>query len=243
MMEIYHTLTWIFGALLLVAKVSPERSHQLIGSEFVTETVHNYLQCQSLCDRRSLCKSVKYNTRTRECTPNYRDVKSSNMPLAPVESWVIFEDKSAKQVGRVCRSKPCAGNQVCVQLGSKGNCLTEDIDCGEPPVVPNVIRSKNGTKFNSVAKYSCDVGYVMSYGTMTSSTCESTGKWTSVNMTCTDIDCGEPPVVPNVTKSKNGTKFNSVAKYSCDFGYVMRISQEISQIIVPAIVPTKDFNG
>ncbi|XP_041379227.1 sushi, von Willebrand factor type A, EGF and pentraxin domain-containing protein 1-like [Gigantopelta aegis] len=96
-----------------------------------------------------------------------------------------------------------------------------DINCGEPPVVPNAIKSKNGTKFNSVANYSCDVGYVMSNGTMTSSTCESTGQWTAVIMSCTDINCGEPPVVPNAIKSKNGTKFNSVANYSCDVGYVM----------------------
>ncbi|XP_041379800.1 aggrecan core protein-like [Gigantopelta aegis] len=125
MMKIHQVLTWIFGALLLVAEVSSERSRQLIGSEFVTETVKNFFQCQSLCDRRSLCKSVKYNSRTRACTSNYRDIKSSNTPLTPVESWVIFQDKSAKPVSSVCRSKSCAENQVCVQLGSKGNCLTE----------------------------------------------------------------------------------------------------------------------
>ncbi|XP_041355441.1 uncharacterized protein LOC121373063 [Gigantopelta aegis] len=174
--------------------------------------------CQTMCDRRSLCKSVKYNSRTREYLSNWGKVWGHCWPCHSI-AVVLLE---------VGINDPCTVNTGIVVLKNKMSTHSPSkrdhkgyINCGEPPVVPNATMSKNGTKFNSGAKYSCDVGYVMSNGTMTSSTCESTGIWTSVKMSCTEIDCGEPPNILHARMTRNGTTFNSVANYSCDVGYAM----------------------
>ncbi|XP_041355440.1 sushi, von Willebrand factor type A, EGF and pentraxin domain-containing protein 1-like [Gigantopelta aegis] len=213
----FKAVLWI---LCLITKAT-EFSLSLEGSDFVTETVRNFLQCQNLCDRRSLCKSVKYNPRTRECTSNFHDSLTSDSTLGSTDPGAVFSEKrSFPKDSGVCGDRSCEDSHVCTQLGTKAECVTDEINCGEPPDVPNASKSTLGTSLDSVSSYSCNIGYSVASGT-TTSTCDVTRRWTPTNLTCAEIDCGEPPDVPNASKAVTGTKFNSVSDYSCNVGYAV----------------------
>ena len=75
-------------------------SRRLLGAGFVTETVKNLLQCRSLCQRNSLCRSLNYNPKTRACTANFKDAMTSGATLDSTVRDVIYEEKQAwPQVG------------------------------------------------------------------------------------------------------------------------------------------------
>ncbi|XP_041355573.1 sushi, von Willebrand factor type A, EGF and pentraxin domain-containing protein 1-like [Gigantopelta aegis] len=216
-MKSFQTVLLISGVLTLVTGFSLNgiqgRSHRLEGSKFATEIVKNFLQCKSLCDRRSLCKSVNYNTRTRECTSNFRDVTTSTTSLQYDVPAIVYAEKPLMpQNAGVCERNLCEDTQVCTQVDSRQNCFTEEISCGEPPDVPNTRKTASGTFLNSVAIYSCSVGYMVFNGTPTS-TCDVTRRWSQTNLSCIEINCGEPPDIPNTS--------NSVTIYSCSVGYVV----------------------
>ncbi|XP_041355437.1 uncharacterized protein LOC121373060 [Gigantopelta aegis] len=125
MMIPFQSVLWIFCLVTMVTALSVgdfgERSHHLLGSEFVTEKVKNFLQCKSLCDRRSLCKSVNYNARSRSCALNYHDVTTSDTSPSPAASWVVFMEKRFMQTGGgACDRNQCGENQVCTQLKGAG---------------------------------------------------------------------------------------------------------------------------
>ncbi|XP_041356296.1 uncharacterized protein LOC121373651 [Gigantopelta aegis] len=177
-----------------------QRSHRLEGSEFITETVKNFLQCKSLCGRRSLCKSVNYNARTGECTSNFRDTETSlELLLDSVPGSVFAEKRFMPESSGVCNSIPCGDTEVCNQLGSKRRCFSEEIRCGEPPDVPNASKTTFGPTLHSVCHYSCDVGYVMVNGTTTSS-CLVTRAWSLTDLICAGeilfIEQQPPPPPP-----------------------------------------------
>ena len=78
-------------------------SRRLLGAGFVTETVKNLLQCRSLCQRNSLCRSLNYNPKTRECTENFKDATTSGATLDSTVRDVIYEEKqSFPKVGSNC---------------------------------------------------------------------------------------------------------------------------------------------
>ncbi|XP_041355572.1 uncharacterized protein LOC121373182 [Gigantopelta aegis] len=211
----------ISGILTLVTGYSlydiQGRSHRLVGSKFATETVKNFVQCKSLCERRSLCKSVNYNTRTRECTSNFHDVTTSPIPLVSDVPEVVYDGKSSiPQSSNVCVTSPCEDSQVCAQLGSGRKCFGEktDTDCGVPPDVTNATKSYHGTSLNSVTTYSCYAGYVMSDGPATS-TCEDTKTWSATNFYCTMVSC-MVPTVANGTFIHQSTTLGSEGSVECD---------------------------
>ncbi|XP_041355442.1 sushi, von Willebrand factor type A, EGF and pentraxin domain-containing protein 1-like [Gigantopelta aegis] len=161
-----------------------QRSRQLMGSEFLTETVKNFLQCKNLCDRRSLCKSVNYNPKTKECTANFHDSQTSSTPLDPTFPEVLFAEKRSMPKGiDVCDSGPCENTQVCTRMGSHPVCFTEEIRCGVAPNVPYASKTSPRLSAHSVSTYSCNAGYTVSSGE-TTSTCDVTRRWTPTNLTC-----------------------------------------------------------
>ncbi|XP_041356414.1 sushi, von Willebrand factor type A, EGF and pentraxin domain-containing protein 1-like [Gigantopelta aegis] len=213
-MASYRTLFVIFAIFSLLPVVYPyeiqDHSHRLLRSEFSIDIVKNFLQCKSLCERRSLCKSVIYNPRTRECTSNFREVsKTRSIPNIPIP-----KKKSTSQSSGVCDKRPCEHSQICAVMGYQRVCLEEEISCGEPPDIPNARKLNNGTTLYSVITYRCNIGYAIANGTTTSS-CEVTRRWTPTNLTCVEIDCGEPPDVPDAEKSTKSTKVDSVTIYTC----------------------------
>ena len=78
----------------------------------VTETVRNFLQCKNLCDRRSSCKSVYYDTSTRECTSNFREFVIPEEDLASHVAGVVFSEKSVVTQVWISRGSEVEGQSV-----------------------------------------------------------------------------------------------------------------------------------
>ena len=103
-MALVHVL-FVCGIFGLATGDFQQRSRRLVGSEIATETVRNFIQCKEICARRSSCKSVNYDTRTRQCTSNYDDITAPGAVLQSDLEWVVFAEKSAmSQVRSVLKS-------------------------------------------------------------------------------------------------------------------------------------------
>ncbi|GCC32609.1 hypothetical protein chiPu_0011072 [Chiloscyllium punctatum] len=124
------------------------------------------------------------------------------------------------QVGYV----PVRGNDtsVCSAQGQweGANLECEAVDCGIPTHVTNaqppLVR---GTVYRSKVQYVCKTGYVNKGGNGTLK-CSAQGQWEGANFTCTDIDCGSPPVVPHTDLLQyHSTRRGSIVHYSCRDGF------------------------
>ncbi|XP_038067159.1 sushi, von Willebrand factor type A, EGF and pentraxin domain-containing protein 1-like [Patiria miniata] len=89
--------------------------------------------------------------------------------------------------------------------------------CGEPPRPENGRFTGHNFLYRGVADYWCNQGYILN-GTSTTS-CLSTGLWSSPPPLCQPIDCGPPPAIVNTTHTVNSTLFGSLAYYACQEGY------------------------
>ncbi|XP_041350761.1 sushi, von Willebrand factor type A, EGF and pentraxin domain-containing protein 1-like [Gigantopelta aegis] len=218
-----QTVPWCFCLLTVVSGYTgqniPARTRRLTGSELSTDIVKNFLQCKNLCALNSLCKSVNYNPKTRECTSLYQDLLTANPSSFETHPGLVFAEKRfMSQDNGPCKNNQCVETQVCIRVGTTKTCLNKGIDCGQPPDVANATYTTTGTSYNSVSTYSCLAGFSNTGGT-TTSTCAETGMWTPTNLYCEGIDCGQPPDVANATYTTTGTSYNSVSTYSCLAGF------------------------
>ncbi|XP_037387753.1 sushi domain-containing protein 1 isoform X1 [Pygocentrus nattereri] len=127
-----------------------------------------------------------------------------------------------------------AGTQnvsVCSALGSWSHTdfLCREIQCGAPPPLPHTVVLWDGSsKVGSVAVYECEAGYRM-VGSGHESECNIHGQWTRTHITCEEIRCGEPPVVPHSGQLWNGSvRFNSTVMYYCNEGYYPAVGENKS---------------
>ncbi|XP_048384296.1 sushi domain-containing protein 1-like isoform X2 [Stegostoma tigrinum] len=100
------------------------------------------------------------------------------------------------------------------------NLECEVVDCGIPTHVPNaqppLVR---GTVYGSRVQYVCKTGYVSEGGNGTM-VCSAQGQWEGANFTCTDIDCGSPPIVPHADLLQyRSTRRGSIVHYRCRGGF------------------------
>ncbi|XP_066283044.1 sushi, von Willebrand factor type A, EGF and pentraxin domain-containing protein 1-like [Branchiostoma lanceolatum] len=73
-----------------------------------------------------------------------------------------------------------------------------------------------GNLFGNTATYTCDVGYLLSG--VSTSTCLSTGAWTSQAPQCTLKTC-QPLLAPDHGTVAGGKNYGNVVTYSCNVGY------------------------
>ncbi|XP_041435913.1 sushi domain-containing protein 1 isoform X2 [Xenopus laevis] len=94
------------------------------------------------------------------------------------------------------------------------------VDCGLPPALPHTQMDLEGnTTFGSRVTYRCDPGFTANAG-HDISICTSHGTWKGDSLVCTVIDCGLPPILPNMLiNSSNNTTFGSNVTYRCMKGY------------------------
>ncbi|XP_078427353.1 sushi, von Willebrand factor type A, EGF and pentraxin domain-containing protein 1 isoform X4 [Cetorhinus maximus] len=100
------------------------------------------------------------------------------------------------------------------------NLECEAIDCGTPAHVPNTLPpSVRGTVYRSEVRYLCKAGYVNEGGNG-ALVCSARGQWEGANFTCTEIDCGIPPVVPHAELLRyRSTRQGSAVHYRCKDGF------------------------
>ncbi|XP_064386669.1 sushi, von Willebrand factor type A, EGF and pentraxin domain-containing protein 1-like [Halichondria panicea] len=97
------------------------------------------------------------------------------------------------------------------------------VDCGSPPPGINAYpRTPTSTTYRGTVLYTCDTGYEISNGVTTAmATCVASGMWEAVP-TCTIVDCGDPPTIPNGSPgTPTRTAFGGTVSYTCNNRYHM----------------------
>ena len=77
----------------------------------------------------------------------------------------------------------------------------------------------NGSVFTyqSIVQYYCNEGYQLSGGS--SAQCTATGDWNVTLPNCTLVNCGDPGIPADGTRSGDNFYYNSTVTYSCNTGY------------------------
>ncbi|XP_074493299.1 sushi, von Willebrand factor type A, EGF and pentraxin domain-containing protein 1 isoform X11 [Sebastes fasciatus] len=95
-----------------------------------------------------------------------------------------------------------------------------EILCGDPPILPHTGQVWNGSSTaGSTLTYYCKIGFYHNEGS-NMSLCTINGYWTKPNISCKEVDCGEPPPIPHsVILWGNISTVGSQVVYQCNSGY------------------------
>uniref|UniRef100_A0A672GQV9 Sushi domain containing 1 n=1 Tax=Salarias fasciatus TaxID=181472 RepID=A0A672GQV9_SALFA len=97
----------------------------------------------------------------------------------------------------------------------------QEVSCGAPPVLPHAGQQWDGRSTpGSTLTYSCQAGFYHSEGSNVS-VCTVHGNWTKSDLSCKEVDCGEPSPVPNsVMLWDKSSSVGSEVVYQCVPGYL-----------------------
>ena len=96
----------------------------------------------------------------------------------------------------------------------------DPIDCGpiDPTTHGSIISSREGTTYQAVVSFTCDLGYVLSREV--SRTCQSDGTWSGTSPACLPVECPvETGVLSNGVVNSTANTFGNSVSYSCLDGY------------------------
>ncbi|XP_040050863.2 sushi domain-containing protein 1 isoform X3 [Gasterosteus aculeatus] len=98
--------------------------------------------------------------------------------------------------------------------------LCQEIVCGSPPIIESTEQVWDGHSTpGSTVLYVCKEGFYYKDG-LNISMCNENGQWTPPTLTCQDILCGDPPVLPHTGHIWNGSSSpGSVVTYYCKIGF------------------------
>ncbi|XP_053085138.1 sushi domain-containing protein 1 isoform X4 [Pangasianodon hypophthalmus] len=120
---------------------------------------------------------------------------------------------------------------VCTSRGTWSllHFLCQEIRCGPPPPLLHSVVLWNGrSNIGSKALYECKAGY-RSVGTGSVSECDSHGRWTDTRITCKEIRCSDPPVLPHTGRLWDGSvRVNSSVLYYCKEGFYPALGENKS---------------
>ncbi|XP_069557700.1 sushi domain-containing protein 1 isoform X1 [Brachyistius frenatus] len=97
----------------------------------------------------------------------------------------------------------------------------KEVVCGDPPLLPHTGQVWNGSSTpGSTMTYYCNTGFYHSEGSNVS-LCTINGYWTKTDISCKEVDCGEPLHFPNsVTLWDKLSTVGSQVVYKCNPGYL-----------------------
>ncbi|XP_053181615.1 sushi domain-containing protein 1 [Scomber japonicus] len=110
---------------------------------------------------------------------------------------------------------------VCTAAGKwERAVLCQEILCGSPPLIESTELVWNGNKApGSTVLYFCKKGFY-SKGGHNVSTCNEKGQWTRPTLSCQEILCGDPPILPHAGQKWNGSSTpGSTVTYYCKIGF------------------------
>nr|XP_046203726.1 sushi domain-containing protein 1 isoform X7 [Oncorhynchus gorbuscha] len=114
--------------------------------------------------------------------------------------------------------------------------VCEEITCGDPPILPHTGQVWNGsTNPGSTVLFYCKEGFHREGGGNISY-CTENGFWTKATLSCKEIMCGGPPILPHTGQVWNGsTNPGSTVLFYCKEGFHRERGGDISKC-------TKDGN-
>ncbi|KAM8885992.1 sushi domain-containing protein 1 isoform 2-T2 [Spinachia spinachia] len=120
---------------------------------------------------------------------------------------------------------------VCTSAGrwEGPSMLCQVIVCGSPPVIDTTEQVWDGHSTpGSTALYVCKEGFYTTDGPHTSM-CNDNGQWTLPTLTCQEILCADPPVLPHTGHIWNGSSSpGSTVTYYCKIGFYHSDGNNIS---------------
>ncbi|XP_043572153.1 sushi, von Willebrand factor type A, EGF and pentraxin domain-containing protein 1 isoform X1 [Chiloscyllium plagiosum] len=207
---------------------TPSTLDLLQSSEFFSGTVIHYycysgykllgpnvLECQ---------ENASWNGSAPSCL-----LIECELPIKPEHGHITF---SSKLVGSMVQYMCDSGYEL---VGSAtGYCTPQSewsttppecqlISCGVPSQIANgVVRGSNYT-YTSVIVYECRSGF--SLVGVKRRTCRANKEWNGMEPQCVPISCGSPPSPSNGNVLAGNHTFQSVANYSCSFGFLIEGDQ------------------
>ncbi|KAM4745095.1 sushi domain-containing protein 1 [Anableps anableps] len=122
-------------------------------------------------------------------------------------------------------------SSVCGADGSwsRPTLVCEEILCGNPPLIEFTAQVWNSSSSpGSTVLYLCKEGF-RSNGGYNVSICNKNGQWTSPTLSCQEILCGDPPVVPHTVQVWDGSlSSGSTATYYCKIGFYHHDGSNVS---------------
>lgn len=97
--------------------------------------------------------------------------------------------------------------------------ICSSIDCGALTPPADGMVDVPSTGFSSVATYTCNDGYVLMGDT--TRTCQNDSMWSGAEPTCTFVDCGSLPPLPEGMVTTDRTSFGGTATYTCNPGFTL----------------------
>ncbi|XP_040012051.1 sushi domain-containing protein 1 isoform X2 [Xiphias gladius] len=126
-----------------------------------------------------------------QCNPGYRNVGKGNVSICtPAGQW---------------EAPPV---------------LCQEILCGSPPTSESTEQVWNGnTAPGSTVLYFCKKGF-LNKGGLNVSVCDENGQWTAPALSCQEILCGDPPILPHTGQVWHGSSNpGSTVTYYCKIGF------------------------
>ncbi|XP_026176824.1 sushi domain-containing protein 1 isoform X3 [Mastacembelus armatus] len=107
--------------------------------------------------------------------------------------------------------------------------LCQEILCGSPPVIESTEQMWNGNSTpGSTVLYLCKEGFY-NKGGHNVSICNESGWWTPPALSCQEILCGEPPILPHTGHVWNGSfTAGSTVTYYCKIGFYYNKGNNVS---------------
>nr|XP_046203724.1 sushi domain-containing protein 1 isoform X5 [Oncorhynchus gorbuscha] len=178
-----------------------------------------------------------------KATLSCKEVDCSSPPALPHS--VMLWDQSTRigsEVVYQCNSgyyNVGEGNvSVCTANGQwdQTSFICEEITCGDPPILPHTGQVWNGsTNPGSTVLFYCKEGFHREGGGNISY-CTENGFWTKATLSCKEIMCGGPPILPHTGQVWNGsTNPGSTVLFYCKEGFHRERGGDISKC-------TKDGN-
>ncbi|GAA6098937.1 sushi domain-containing protein 1 isoform X10 [Tachysurus ichikawai] len=120
---------------------------------------------------------------------------------------------------------------VCTSRGSWSllHFLCQEILCSDPPVLPHADRLWDGSvRVNSSVLYYCKEVFYAALGE-NKSVCSQNGSWSRATLSCREILCSDPPVLPHADRLWDGSvRVNSSVLYYCKEGFYASLGENKS---------------
>ncbi|GFR87209.1 sushi, von Willebrand factor type A, EGF and pentraxin domain-containing protein 1-like, partial [Elysia marginata] len=190
--------------------------------------VPNVKSCMRMCWLYSACSALTFSLDQRRCQI-YRtdDGDKEDFETEPLDGSVAMDmssataDLSKGHLRYGCSTRPCKSSEFCAPVKNSATyvCILLITDLSETnlPVIPNSETEYDG--FSSVV-YTCAHGYFRDGSSYTAKFDPDSSTWSAVDVTCTFVDCGPPPVLQGAQASGSRTTANSEVTYSCLAGAV-----------------------
>ncbi|XP_072289959.1 sushi domain-containing protein 1 [Eucyclogobius newberryi] len=111
--------------------------------------------------------------------------------------------------------------------------VCREILCGNIPLVENTVQVWDGKRTpGSAAQYRCKYGF-SDNGGRNSSVCNENGEWTQPTMSCKEILCSDPPLLPHTGRMWNSSSTpGSAVAYFCKPGFLYLKGTTISKCTI-----------